>query len=81
MHLDPGGDELSVPRLGRWSAQRGRDHDAAVAGRMDYSYYYDAARNALDLHASILSEENHEWLRSLPYDVREKDLYFCLPAR
>ena len=24
------------------------NHDAAVAGRMDYSYYYDAAREALD---------------------------------
>ena len=23
------------------------NHDAAVAGRMDYSYYYDAARQAL----------------------------------
>ena len=25
------------------------NHDAAVAGRMDYSYYYDAAREALGL--------------------------------
>ena len=32
------------------------NHDAAVAGRMDYSYYYDAARNALDKHASELSK-------------------------
>ena len=24
------------------------NHDAAVAGRMDYSFYYDAARHALD---------------------------------
>ena len=31
------------------------NHDAAVAGRMDYSYYYDAARQALDLHARQLS--------------------------
>jgi predicted phosphodiesterase len=27
------------------------NHDAAVAGRMDYSYYYEAARQALDYHA------------------------------
>jgi predicted phosphodiesterase len=47
------------------------NHDAAVAGRMDYSYYYDAARQALDLHASILSSENMKWLQSLPYEVRE----------
>src|SRR5581483_7732657 len=47
------------------------NHDAAVAGRMDYSYYYDAARQALDLHASILSPENMKWLQTLPYEVRE----------
>ena len=53
------------------------NHDAAVAGRMDYSYYYDAARNALDLHAKWLSQENIEWLRSLPYEHREQGLSFC----
>src|SRR5215472_7676890 len=47
------------------------NHDAAVAGRMDYSYYYDAARQALDLHAAILTPENMKWLQSLPYEVRE----------
>jgi hypothetical protein len=31
------------------------NHDAAVAGRMDYSYYYEAARRALDLHVSLLT--------------------------
>lgn len=53
------------------------NHDAAVAGRMDYSYYYDAARQALDLHARQLRSENMEWLKSLPYEVREGDLTFC----
>lgn len=43
------------------------NHDAAVAGRMDYSYYYEAARNALDTHLEILSQENLEWLKGLPY--------------
>ncbi len=43
------------------------NHDADVAGRMDYSYYYEAARQALDFHANILSEQNHEWLKTLPY--------------
>jgi len=43
------------------------NHDAAVAGRMDYSYYYEAARHALDLHAQQLTSMNMEWLRSLPY--------------
>ena len=53
------------------------NHDAAVAGRMDYSYYYDAARQALDMHAEVLSKANMDWLRSLPYHKREGDLYFC----
>jgi len=46
------------------------NHDAAVAGRMDYSYYYEAARHALDTHAAMLSPENMSWLKQLPY--REK---------
>ncbi len=45
------------------------NHDAAVAGRMDYSYYYEAARNALDTHASVLTVENMKWLRGLPYNA------------
>jgi predicted phosphodiesterase len=53
------------------------NHDAAVAGRMDYSYYYDAARNALDLHASMLTAPNMAWLKSLPYEVREEHMAFC----
>src|SRR3569623_2887457 len=47
------------------------NHDAAVAGRMDYSYYYAAARQALDLHARPLSPQNMAWLRDLPSEVRE----------
>lgn len=53
------------------------NHDAAVAGRMDYSYYYDAARHALDLHKNQLTEENMSWLQGLPYEVRENSLAFC----
>ncbi|MDQ3033672.1 MAG: metallophosphatase family protein [Myxococcota bacterium] len=43
------------------------NHDAAVAGRMDYSYYYEAARQALDTHARSLTPDNMAWLKSLPY--------------
>jgi diadenosine tetraphosphatase ApaH/serine/threonine PP2A family protein phosphatase len=46
------------------------NHDAAVAGRMDYSYYYEAARQALDTHAAILTRENMAWLKTLPYKHR-----------
>ena len=53
------------------------NHDAAVAGRMDYSYYYQAARHALDLHARQLDPTHLEWLKGLPYEVREGDVHFC----
>ncbi len=53
------------------------NHDAAVSGRMDYSYYYDAARLALDTHAKQLTDINMEWLRGLPYQVREEEVSFC----
>lgn len=55
------------------------NHDAAVAGRMDYSYYYEAARQALDTHARQLTPENMQWLRQLPYKhgLREIGLDLC----
>ena len=52
------------------------NHDAAVAGRMDYSYYYAAAREVLDWTALHLSRENMAWLRSLPYTRAEKGVMF-----
>ncbi|MBX5482081.1 MAG: metallophosphoesterase family protein [Myxococcaceae bacterium] len=53
------------------------NHDAAVAGRMDYSFYYDAARHALDWTANVLTDENIAWLRSLPYTYRIGETGFC----
>ena len=55
------------------------NHDAAVAGRMDYSYYYEAARHALDAHASMVSAENLAWLKSLPYEhlLAQHDVLLC----
>ncbi len=50
------------------------NHDAAVAGRMDYSYYYEAARKVLDLHATRLTKENMAWLRQLPYRREYTDI-------
>jgi len=52
------------------------NHDAAVAGRMDYSFYYDAARNALDWTAAKLEPDHLEWLRGLPYQHRINDVGF-----
>lgn len=55
------------------------NHDAAVAGMMDYSYYYDAARKVLDAHKNALTPENMTWLRNLPYTKRfnEYDIMLC----
>jgi diadenosine tetraphosphatase ApaH/serine/threonine PP2A family protein phosphatase len=55
------------------------NHDAAVAGRMDYSYYYEAARQALDYHAGMLTPANMEWLKGLPYKRERNDigLHLC----
>jgi diadenosine tetraphosphatase ApaH/serine/threonine PP2A family protein phosphatase len=61
------------------------NHDAAVAGRMDYSYYYEAAREALNLHARELTSENMTWLKQLPYKHRleaiDVDLCHGSPVR
>lgn len=53
------------------------NHDAAVAGRMDYSFYYEAARHALDWTSKIITEENRTWLSTLPYSYRIGDVGFC----
>jgi diadenosine tetraphosphatase ApaH/serine/threonine PP2A family protein phosphatase len=52
------------------------NHDAAVSGRMDYAYYYDAARQALDWTAAQLDPDHLVWLRSLPYTQRVDDVCF-----
>jgi diadenosine tetraphosphatase ApaH/serine/threonine PP2A family protein phosphatase len=52
------------------------NHDAAVSGRMDYSFYYDAARHALDWTASRIDGEHLEWLRGLPFTHRDGDVSF-----
>lgn len=52
------------------------NHDAAVGGRMDYSYYYDAARHALDWCKAQISEESLQWLKERPYKERVGDVEF-----
>lgn len=53
------------------------NHDAAVAGRMDYGHYYAAARHALDVHASMVSRDNRCWLAGLPYEIRDGHIGLC----
>ncbi len=52
------------------------NHDAAVSGRMDYSFYYDAARHALDWTASRIAPDHLEWLRSLPHAHHIENVQF-----
>jgi predicted phosphodiesterase len=52
------------------------NHDAAVAGRMDYEDYYEAARQALDWCAERMTPENMAWLLALPYKERRDFVEF-----
>lgn len=53
------------------------NHDAAVSGRMDYSFYYQQAREALDWHSKQVSEENRQWLDSLSYRKDRDGVAYC----
>ena len=53
------------------------NHDAAVAGRMGYDEYYDAARHALDWCVEVITPENMAWLKGLPYKECEGHIEFC----
>ena len=53
------------------------NHDAAVVGRMDYAFYYEACRHVLDNHSAALTEPNRQWLSELPYEHREEDRCYC----
>ncbi|MDA3864339.1 MAG: metallophosphoesterase family protein [Deltaproteobacteria bacterium] len=48
------------------------NHDAAVCGKMDYNYYYEACRFVLDLHSSQLSKQNQKWLQQNPFIHNQK---------
>ncbi|HZZ84443.1 MAG TPA: metallophosphoesterase family protein [Anaeromyxobacteraceae bacterium] len=53
------------------------NHDAAASGRMDYRFYYEGARRALDWTREQLGEEELNWLRGLPYAHRLGEAGFC----
>lgn len=52
------------------------NHDAAVAGVMDTSWFANHARAAVDWTVRTLSEENLEWLVKSPYTYREGGYLF-----
>ena len=53
------------------------NHDAAVAGRMAFDSYYDAARHALVWCQERITPTNLAWLSELPYKVEEPGVAFC----
>ncbi len=52
------------------------NHDAAVTGAMDESYYYQGARHAVQWTRDHLADENYRWLYGLPYTRVEADVGF-----
>lgn len=53
------------------------NHDAAVIGAMTTDFYYAEAREAIYWTRRQLSDENFQWLYSLPYThVRDDAAYF-----
>ena len=53
------------------------NHDAAVSGKMDFSYYYDAAKQVLEWTRAQLDEEQLQWLSNLPYLQRDEESGQC----
>ncbi|MCX7944936.1 MAG: metallophosphatase family protein [Deltaproteobacteria bacterium] len=53
------------------------NHDAAIIGRMDYSYYYDAAHMVLDWTKTQLTDRCKEYLLSLPYFHEYEGVLLC----
>jgi len=52
------------------------NHDAAVVGKLDYTYHYKAAKDAIDWTRGALSNDNLEWLLNLPYKMKIKNISF-----
>ncbi len=53
------------------------NHDAAITGKMDYSYYYDAAHMVLDWTKTQLSDACREYLSALPYHLEYEGILLC----
>ena len=51
------------------------NHDAAAANIQDLAYFNDFARAAALWTMSIISDEQKEFIRSLPYEIKENDLH------
>lgn len=71
---DPQACTTLIRERARWTVLG--NHDAAVAGRMNYDYYFSSAREALNFHRELLDEENLQWLKELPMVIREQGMQF-----
>jgi len=52
------------------------NHDHAVLGLTDISYFNDVAKNAVLWTREILSKDNEEYLRSLPLTMKLDNMFF-----
>lgn len=52
------------------------NHDAATTGAMDLYFYRENARQAIVKTRAMLSQENYEWLYTLPYTYQMKGADF-----
>jgi len=52
------------------------NHDAATIGKLDYTYHYQAAKDAIDWTKSVLTDDNRDWLYNLPYTFKIKNISF-----
>jgi len=80
------GDVVGYGADPKWCLQTIRDtceltimgnHDAAISGKMDFSYYYDAARQVLEWTRQQLDPDELEWLANLPYSQVDEDTGQC----
>ncbi len=80
------GDVVGYGASPKWCLDTVRDlcevvilgnHDAAVIGKMDSSYYYDAAKQVIEWTRQQLTEEDLKWLNERPYIAFEKERDQC----
>ena len=70
-------DEVCTLLRERCSISIVGNHDAAVAERMNFDAYYEAAKEAIVWCRGQLSEANRAWLGELPYKAEAQDVVFC----
>ena len=52
------------------------NHDAVLVEKLDMSWFVDYAREAVDWTSKVIDTDHRDWLATLPYVHREKDVVF-----